>query len=141
MKHINSWIGKTLAFVLCVSMLAGVAAAASAASNSEIDFSQTGSITLSLETGDGSLVSGGTVTLYAVATLYLDDGDMAYAYTEAFSGCEATLDASDTSLPAALAAYAAAGALAGTSAQVSDLGTVCFEDLALGLYLLVQTEA
>lgn len=129
-----------LALALIVTMTCGLGAVACAAADSAtLDFTQTGSVCLTLEDGDGNAVTDGAVTLYQVAALCLEDGDMAYRYTEAFSGCTETLDVEDTSLAASLADYVAASGIGGTTAALGADGTARFDTLALGLYLVVQT--
>ncbi|MCD8321764.1 MAG: peptidase, partial [Oscillospiraceae bacterium] len=124
--------------LLALAMLCGLAVTAFAADNASLDFSQTGSIGLTLADGDGNAVSGGAVTLYQVATLYLNDGDMAYAYTDAFADCGVALDVENTALAAALAACVTAST-PGTEQEIGADGTVSFTGLELGLYLIVQT--
>lgn len=135
MKHIKHAAALLLALVLAC----GLAVTACAADNASLDFSQTGSVALTLADSDGNTVSGGAVTIYEVAALYLDDGNMAYAYTDAFSGCTAALDVENTSLAATLASYVSAHGISGTTAAIGSDGTVTFSGLELGLYLVVQT--
>lgn len=135
MKHIKHAAALLLALVLAC----GLAVTACAADNASLDFSQTGSVALTLADSDGNTVSGGAVTIYEVAALYLDDGNMAYAYTDAFSGCTATLDVENTSLAGVLADYVSANGISGTTAAIGSDGTVTFSGLELGLYLVVQT--
>ncbi len=125
-----------LTVVFCLS-----ATAFAAADGASVDFSQTGSVTVTLTDGDGNAVSGGRITIYQVAALYLEDGDMAYVPTDAFQSCTAQLDVTDTSLAAALVQYVQDNGIGGTSAAVDTAGTVRFSGLELGLYLLVQTTA
>lgn len=141
MRHIKRWTAKALVWLLGVSLFISPCSPAYAASAGEIDFGKTGAITLSLKTSDGTAVSDGAVTLYQVAALYLDNGDMAYSYTEAFAACGVEPDVEDTSLPTLLAAYAKSSSITGTSAAIGSDGTVTFADLELGLYLIVQTTA
>ncbi len=141
MRAVRIFAGKVLALLLGMAMLGSLSLSVCAAASADLDFTQTGTITLTLKTGDGKTVSGGTVTLYQVAELYLDDGNMAYRFTSAFDGCDAVLDVEDTALPSVLAAYVREHAVSGVSAGVGDSGTVRFADLALGLYLVVQTGA
>ncbi len=126
------------AVLLALMLLCGMNVSALAADNASLDFSQTGSITLTLEDTDVDTVSGGAVTLYQVATLYLDDGNMAYAYTDAFANCGIELNVENTSLAAYLAAWVSDDT-PGTTQTVGSGGTVSFSGLDLGLYLIVQT--
>lgn len=138
MKHIKHAAALLLALVLACG-LAVTACATDAATTAALDFSQTGSVALTLADSDGNTVSGGAVTIYEVAALYLDDGNMAYAYTDAFSGCTAALDVENASLAATLASYVSANGISGTTAAIGSDGTVTFSGLELGLYLVVQT--
>ncbi|MCD8052129.1 MAG: peptidase [Clostridiales bacterium] len=139
MKTIRRTAGRGLALLLALVLACGMALSAYAADNASLDFTQTGSIELTLADSDGNAVSGGSVTLYQVATLYLDDGDMAYAYTDGFADCGVTLDVEDTSLAETLADYAASKGVSGTTLSIGSSGTVSFGGLELGLYLVVQT--
>ncbi len=139
MKTIRRTAGRGLALLLALVLACGMALSAYAADNASLDFTQNGSIELTLADSDGNAVSGGSVTLYQVATLYLDDGNMAYSYTDAFSGCGVTLDVEDTSLAETLADYAASKGVSGTTLSIGSSGTVSFGGLDLGLYLVVQT--
>lgn len=125
-----------------LALLSGLGLSVSAAADgASLDLTKTGSVTLELADGDGNTVSGGKITIYQVAELYFNDGDMAYRYTDDFDGCSATLDVTDTSLAATLAAYVRNKGISGTTSSVSSKGKVTFSGLSLGLYLLVQTTA
>ncbi len=139
MKTIRRTAGRGLAMLLALVLACGMAMAAYGADTTSLDLSRSGSVTLTLADGDGNAVSGGAVTLYQVATLTLDDGNMAYSYTDAFVGCGAALDVEDTSLAETLADYAASEGVSGTTLNIGSSGTVSFGGLELGLYLVVQT--
>ncbi len=138
-KKITRWASALLtsAALLC-GMSLTVFAATDAAS---LDFSQTGSITVNLQSSDdGTTVQDGVLAIYQVADLYLDDGNMAYAYTESFTDCTEDLsDVTVASLAASLADYAENNGVDGTEETIGTDGTVTFEDLTLGVYLIVQT--
>ena len=107
-----------------------------------VDMGRTGSISITM-THSGEPVPGGSLTLYRVAEVTVENNaDYSFRYTEEFVACEADLtdlDAAETAL--ALAEYAAAGELSGVKQTVSEAGEICFEELQLGLYLLVQEDA
>lgn len=129
-----------LTLALIVTMTCGFGMSAYAAADSaSLDFDQTGSVSLTLKDSSGNTVTDGAVTIYQVAALYLDNGDMAYSYVEAFSGCTETLDVEDTSLAATLAEYVTDNSISGITATIGTDGTVSFDGLELGLYLVVQT--
>ena len=136
MKH--TFQPARLALALALLWALGLTAYAQADASS-LNLDKTGSISLTLTAGDGSAVTGGEISLYQVASLYLDGGDMAYTLTEDFQDCTAVLDVEDTSLAATLAAYAAQQSIPGTAAAVETDGSVRFDGLELGLYLVAQT--
>ncbi|MCD7863214.1 MAG: peptidase [Lachnospiraceae bacterium] len=130
-----------LALLAALAMVLGAGMTVSAASAASLDFDKAASVTLTLADSEGNTVSGGEITLYEVASLYLDDGNMAYSLTDPFLNCTVALDVTDTSLAAALAQYVKNNSISGTAAAVGANGTVTFSGLKLGLYLLVQTTA
>ncbi|MCD7757071.1 MAG: LPXTG cell wall anchor domain-containing protein [Clostridiales bacterium] len=130
---------RALALLAALTLLLSTALTAYAVNGASLDFSKTGSVTLTLKDGDGNPVSGGEITLYQVATLYLDGADMAYAPTEAFRSCTAALDVTDTSLAETLADYVTGEGISGTTLEIGSSGAVSFGGLELGLYLVMQT--
>ncbi|MCD8077149.1 MAG: hypothetical protein LUE63_01990 [Lachnospiraceae bacterium] len=140
MKTIRKSSHHVLSFLLALVLVCGVTATAYAATSASLDLTQTGSIQLTLADSDGNVASGGAVTLYQVAVLTLDDGNMTYVYADAFSGCEVTLEVEDTSLAASLATYVQEQNISGdATVSIGTDGTADFSDLVLGLYLIVQT--
>lgn len=128
-----------LPFLLSLTIMTGAAGTVLAAEPADLDMGATGSISLTLADSDGNAVSGGAVTLYKVAELYLDDGNMAYTLTSAFSGWTSDLDVTDTGLAAELEAYVKKNSISGTTVSVGKDGKISFNSLGLGLYLIVQT--
>ncbi|MCC8356483.1 MAG: hypothetical protein LJU34_01295 [Oscillospiraceae bacterium] len=140
MKHIPKAARPALVLALALAMTFALGLAAYAeADAASLDFEKTGSVSLTLADSSGNTVTDGAVTICQVATLYLDDGSMAYAYTEAFANCGETLDVTDAALASALADYAEDNQITGTTASVGADGTVRFDGLTLGLYLVTQT--
>ncbi|MCD8097212.1 MAG: hypothetical protein LUE31_04065 [Lachnospiraceae bacterium] len=140
MKYHLKAVRFALMLALLLAMTCGPGRTAyAAADGASLDFDRTGSVSLTLKDSDGNAVSDGAVTIYQVAVLYLDDGDMAYAYTEDFADCAETLDVEDSSLAAILAEYVTESEISGTAASVDAEGAVSFDGLELGLYLVVQT--
>lgn len=124
-----------LAVVLVFCLAAGVCA------HDAPDFTKTGSITIRIEDG-GDGVSGGTIKLYRVAEITEDDGNFAFALTEAYLPSGVSLEnLNDASVAQALADFAAKNKMQGISAEVDEYGMVKFTGLELGLYLVVQQEA
>ncbi|MCD8354148.1 MAG: hypothetical protein LUC47_07555 [Clostridiales bacterium] len=148
MKQSSSRIRKlfqgSLTLVMAVALLCCTSLTALAAADSpSLDWSMNGqsSITVELEDNDGNTITDGTLTLYQVALLEQDNGDMVYTFSEAFANCGLSLDDVSTessSLASALSAYVTANSISGTSIKNTN-GTVVFDGLELGLYLVVQT--
>ncbi|MCD7763297.1 MAG: hypothetical protein LUI14_08900, partial [Lachnospiraceae bacterium] len=130
---------KIAAFLMGLFLPAAGAATVFAAETADLDLTRSGSVGLTLTDVEGKTVSGGSVTLYEVAKLYLDDGDMAYEYTEAFSECTVTLDVTDLTMAEALVGYLAEYPADGEEKAIGGDGKISFTDLEPGLYLLVQT--
>ncbi|MCD8105672.1 MAG: hypothetical protein LUF35_11920 [Lachnospiraceae bacterium] len=153
------------AILLCVLFAFGVRQTSyAAADTASLDLTQTGGITVKLaytiSGGTETAVKDGELTLYQVATLYLDDGNMAYQWTNDFSGYNTWAAASGgyttagnepgadeiekyvADFSASLEAYVEEEKVSGTVQTItsSSNGTVTFENLTLGLYLVVQTE-
>ncbi len=133
-------IKKSFVLMMGIFLFCGMGLPVYAADSSDVDFEKTGTVTLTLETNAGETVSGGAVTIYQVASLYLNDGSMTYSPTEEFAGLEADLeDVESASLPAALDEYIEANDVTGISAEIGSSGSATFDNLELGLYLIVQT--
>ncbi len=140
-NKMKKWLLSVLALLFCMSFSVS---ATGTTTGTTLDLDQTGSITVTLADSSGNTVSGGAITLYKVAALTLENGSLVYTYTSDFSSCTVTLDVSDSnnsSLAAALAAYVESEGISGTEQTVGSGGTVTFENLDVGLYLLVQTTA
>lgn len=107
-----------------------------------VDLSRTGSIKVSFyDTDTAEAVGGGTLTLYRVAAVNKKNADLSYAYTNGFEDCGIELgDLSEGELAAKLAGKISATAES-TTQEVGEDGTTTFEDLAVGLYLIVQSTA
>ncbi|MCD7834799.1 MAG: hypothetical protein LUH00_12565, partial [Lachnospiraceae bacterium] len=133
-----------LPFWLLLWLVSVFAVGATVFAASELpDLSQTGSITITLKDEDtGEAIPGGTIAIYQVAVLVSGESGYTWQYTEDFSGCTESLDDLESlELIAGLADYAKEHALEATEITIDADGTACYEDVTLGLYLIVQTEA
>ena len=127
---------KVVSLLLILALLGSVCAAVSA--DQMPDHSRTGSISVSMAYL-GEPVPGGNLMLYKVADVSHEDA--VFVYTEAFSGCEMSLeDIQDPMLALELEAIAREQELVGTTKNMDENGRAKFENLTIGLYLLVQTE-
>ena len=84
---------------------------------------------------------GGELTIYRVAEVQRKNGDLSFEYCGDFYGCGIALgDLTDSTLADQLLEYMPQGAR-GTTKTVDADGNAAFEDLELGLYLIVQSKA
>ncbi len=132
MRRLTAWL---MAAALSV---AGMGTAAYAA---EVpDLSATGTISLTMKY-DGSVVKGGAISLYRVGDIKEDDGNYSFVLTDDFADSGVSLDdVTSTEAAEALKTYITENRLTGlgTSQSLSS-GTATWENLSVGLYLLVQT--
>lgn len=137
MKRIKQ---RLAALLVVLTLLLGCAAPAFAARSEWIDLDRRGSIKVSLfDTETSEPVPGGELTLYRVASVKLDDGNLSFAYTNGFEDCGIELgDLSESELAIQLAKCIADTAESKT-VEVSSAGVAEFTDLELGLYLILQS--
>lgn len=128
-------------FRLAAAMvLAAVLAVGSCMAADVPDVNRTGSISVSM-TEQGKAVPGGTLTICQVAKAVSTDTGLAYQYVNGFESCGIALgDLSDTSLPGKLQAKMAKDAVT-TKKTIDQAGTVRFDNLPVGLYLVMQDDA
>ena len=102
----------------------------------------TGSIHVNLyDSTNNKALSGGELTVYRVAEVQRKNGDLSFEYCGDFDGCTIELgDLTDSTLAGQLQEYLSDNA-EGTVREVDANGNVNFDDLELGLYLVVQTKA
>ena len=131
--------------VLCLLAASALPAFATSANIKLVDSSGNptkGSIHITLyDHANGRALSGGQLTVYRVAEVKRKNGDLSFEYCGDFYGCGIALgDLTDSTLAAQLQEFLPAGA-EGTVRTVDKDGSVTFDDLELGLYLVVQTRA
>lgn len=102
----------------------------------------TGSIHVNLyDNTNNKALSGGELTVYRVAEVQRKNGNLSFEYCGDFDGCAIELgDLTDSTLAGQLQEYLSDNA-EGTVREVDANGNVNFDDLELGLYLVVQTKA
>lgn len=125
-----------------LAILLGFAIAVPAFARELVDMNRTGSISLSF-TYNGRPVAGGSLALYRVGSIQLENGDYSYVLTGDFAGSRFDLDNLESaSLAQNLADYAEDNDIEATrTATIGSDGKVTVSDLELGLYLIVQTRA
>ncbi len=131
---------KTLIGALIVFMLI-LQNTAIMATGLAIDMLRTGSIGLALkDPGSQEIVLGAEFSALKVADITRDaEGSYIYLLTDSFKDSQEKLDDLETEdLPLNLQEYAETHNLTGIKSQVKADGTVIFNDLKLGLYLIRQ---
>lgn len=131
----NKILKMTGGFLMALALLLSMNVTAFA--YTPLDLGKTGSITVSPANGKSI---GTELTIYQVADVTVDNADQKYVLTEAFADSKADLTAlEDTGeLARKLAAYAAEHKLSGITKSVDTGGSVTFDNLELGLYLVIQ---
>ena len=138
---ISKRIYPAFAMIVSVMLLLMSNVTVFAVSGSEIDMDETGSISITIKY-ENNPVAGGSLTLYNVASISLDDGNLSYVLTSDFSEFETDFsDISSDTFAKDLKNYADANKLEGKTEEVDEDGKVSFEGLNLGLYLMVQKDA
>ena len=127
MKRLIS-IAAALALLMAVLILPAYA--------ENVDMSRRGSITATMAF-NGEPVPGGTLTLYRVASLHPFEEDM-FHYTAEFAESGVSLDVLDFDTAVELATYVYYNQIQGLTQTIGEDGVVKFEDLDVGLYLLIQ---
>ena len=131
--------------MLCLLAAGALPALATSANIRLVDASgnpTTGTIRVALyDSAKDKALSGGQLTLYRVAEVKRKNGDLSFEYCGDFYGCGIALgDLTDSTLADQLLEYMPQGAQ-GTTKTVDADGNAAFEDLELGLYLIVQSKA
>lgn len=105
------------------------------------DPSRRGSIQVVMHWGD-TMVGGGTLMLYRVGAVQEDDGNYSFVPTGDFADWgEVFENIQAPELAEELKVYAMSKHLIGQQKTIAEDGQVIFDDLDLGLYLLVQYQA
>ena len=105
------------------------------------DLEREGSICLTLEYND-TAVTGGTFKLWRVGDVKEDDGNYSFEKSEAVSGYGGTLDdIGSSALAEDIADYVNQNNVASVATVKNIGGTVLFDGLEPGLYLIQQTKA
>lgn len=127
---------KAFSLILALLLFCGVSFTAFAAEAPDITRKCSVSVTMK---NDGRPVPGGTLTLYNVAALKNENGDLSYVWNDAFSSCGLGFDnISSPEFAAKLAYFAGENGIKGTERGIDINGRVSFKGLTAGLYLAVQ---
>ncbi len=102
------------------------------------DYNRRGSITITLTYKEKPVI-GGSLTIYKVGYVAENNGDYFFRYTEDFEECEIPItELTSSELPKELAKIAKRKNLEGITEKIGSDGKVKFENLEIGLYLVVQ---
>lgn len=134
-------IKKRISYLLIViTLFFGFMLTVNAEENHTVDFTRKGSIEVTLhEESEDTYVEGAEITIYKVADAYSDGANLAFKYTDEFSSCDVSLDDLTTDGLAKEISSCVTAEAVGTSLVTDSLGTVKFNNLDLGLYLVSQT--
>ena len=132
-KRILSLMGILLLLLMMVGTVSAL---------EEPDPERTGSIGLTMQY-EGQPVAGGTLTLYRVADVHEENGaDYSYRLTPEYADSHVSLQfLYDPGVAEALCTYARSQQLPGITQPIDEQGKILFDNLELGLYLLVQNDA
>ena len=143
MKALRGNLKIMLAVILLLAL--AVIAPKNAMAFDTIDMSKTGEISVTIkDSKTGDPVGGGSLTIYKVADVVVDNGYKFDASGTAFksAGGDYSSDASlDAALASKLADYAKSNSISGTTLSIGSNGVATASDLDLGLYLIVQNKA
>ena len=128
---------RLIAFTGAIALLAAMLAIQVSAM--DVDLERKGSITASM-IYEGEPVPGGTMTLYRIASLQSLNEEL-FAYVEEFENCGVALDALDFDTAVELGTYVYENEIEGLTKEIGTDGVVKFEDLEVGLYLMIQWES
>lgn len=104
------------------------------------DLSRTGTLNVTMKC-DGTAIPGGSLTIFRAGEVSEDDGNFSFVLTQEFAASGAKLDdVQSADLAEALAKFAKDNKLAGNTKTIGFMGDVKFENLELGLYLVVQNK-
>ncbi len=101
------------------------------------------SVTITTHKGS-EIVSGGTLTIYQVGEIVENDGNYSFRPTGDFAACGESFESLDAASEIAerLKTYAVVSEITGLSTEeIGEDGTVTFDTLPVGLYLIVQHQA
>lgn len=131
---------RILSALCCILLVSVLSITTLAAEIPDLDRKGTISITMTYQ---GEAVPGGSLTLYRVAEVHVENGaDYSFRYTQEYADCQASLaNIGSAETAQTLAEYTKKNKISGTEAQIDQNGHVIFQNLELGLYLLIQQNA
>ena len=105
-----------------------------------VEMDRLGSISITMHIGD-QRVSGGTLSIYRVGAVCVDNGRYYFKATGDFIDCGESFDNLESvNLVDSLSSYVSEHSLSGVTKEINDDGEVVFDDLEVGLYFLEQNQ-
>ena len=137
-RRIKQILALTLSLFLAGGSVTSLAAADNAADNT-VDFSRTGTISVTLKTEDIA-IAGAKLTAYQVADADNQNNGLSFSFTKSFADFEGSPDQlQNTEEIKRLSDYIKEKNISGISAVTDSSGYAVFDSLPLGLYIVVQT--
>ncbi len=130
-------------FAFLILTLAAIGFMSAAASADMVDLARTGSVTIKFVSPETEKpITDSEFTIYEVAYLSQEKNSLLYTYTGDFYYCGIDLSGSlNQDLAEELAEYAEEIGAVGITKSIGPDGTATFDNLPLGLYLVVETKA
>ncbi len=141
-RNLRRSLKRCAAMLFAAGLLAATGVTAFAAE--VIDADRTGSISVTMQDSSGTALEGGSLALYQVAEVYVDETlQNSYELIEDFADSEVDLEElSDEELAETLEVWVDSEELdAYQTAEIGEDGLAVFTELPVGVYLVVQTEA
>lgn len=105
------------------------------------DLTRKGCINLTMKY-EGNVVSGGSLTIYKIADINFNNSEYNFVLTDKFKDSGESLENIQSSkLASSLYRYSKQNSISGKKQKINSNGNISFDDIELGLYLLVQEEA
>lgn len=131
---------RAILFIISVLMLLSLCNTV-AFSHDVPDLGRLGSISVTMRYG-GTAVSGGSIAIYRVADVMSDNGDYDFTPCGEFASFDGGMTLEDTdALAFSFAAYIEQHNIMGMIMPIDSDGSVEFNDLEPGLYIIIQTVA
>lgn len=130
---------KFVALIITVVLICGMFAVTASALKVP-DENRTGSVTMIMNY-NGTTVKGGAMSIYYVGQIHEEDGNYNYIKIDEFTAFDGSIsDVQDSDLAVRLVDYVEKNHIAPTATVENKDGKVIFDELPLGLYLVVQSE-
>ena len=108
--------------------------------NNIVDFARKGSISITLEDKDNSIyIKGAEISLYHIANAIEENHQLKFEYTEELSDCSSSLNDLENGILVDEISKCITDETSNIKKTTDNNGNVGFDNLSLGLYLVMQT--